>query len=814
MAWEAISAWIARRGLRGLAVLAAAAALACGAGESGGGAGDGEALTVRLIQRIEGAEVRNRAATPEVAPTVWRFDGSTPALPAGAAVGWSSAGVEDGVWRGTSAAPKAVLELTSEEVLGGGDDVWAIEVRMRVSAGETLRLTVLGEEGPPGPAFAAPEGPPAGFVEELVPGEMTTYRIERARQFPLGPSARRDVRRVVLLPTDAPGAEVEIESVRLVFRREHLAGLPTGIGWYDLGQVWKESVASRPGEEIVFTVDLPERPLLDLSVGTVARRPVEMEVEIAAAGAEPVRRRKVLSRPEVWEPWPIDLDPLGGERATITLRSRSALADAVSFWGAPVVRSRRSGPAAPGAEVPQGVIVFLSDTLRRDHLSLYGYGRDTAPVLSTLADAGVVFDDAVVQGTWTKISVPSILASQYPSTHGIVTFTDRLPAAATTLAEVFRDAGYATLQTSSVPFSGQLTNLHQGVEELHERAALDDEAVEGSRSKTARPWMDRLLPWIEAKREVPFFALLHTMDAHHPFPPRAPFDTEWGADGALEVHSAEEETVRPFIDNPLLANFTTPHRSDLVEAGLDPEAWVEREVDWLDGSILAQDAELHRLLAHLEALGLEDRVVIAFLSDHGTELLDHDSHWHGTTVYSELTDVPLLLWGPGFLPQGVRVAEPVEMIDVFPTLVELAGLEVPETAQGRSLLPLLRSTAAGAEASRAGWRPKPRFSERASMDPDFAAYYPTRSTAIFDGRWKLVRHVDPPEGVPEIELFDRARDRADTTNLAARHPEVVTALLHKLDRWQAWAVSQQVDPGAEGELSAEELRQLQSLGYL
>jgi arylsulfatase A-like enzyme len=810
MIWEAIS----RDVLRGLALLAAAGAVACGAGGPGE---DAETLAVRLVQRMGEAEVRNRAATPEVAPTVWRFDGSTPGLTPAAAAGWRSTGVRDGVWHGTTAAPKAVLELASEAVLGGGDDVWAVEVRMRVSAGERLRLTVLGADGPPGPAFAAPDGPPAGFVEELVPGEMTTYRIERARQFPLGPSVRREARRVVLLPTDAPGAEVEIESVRLVFRREHLAGLPTGIGWYDLAQVWKESVVSRPGEEIVFTVDLPERPLLDLSVGTVARRPVAVEVEVAAPGAEPVRRRRVLSRPEVWEPWQIDLARLaegaegGGGSATITLRSRSVLSDAVSFWGAPVVRSRRSGPAAPGAAAPQGVIVFLSDTLRRDHLALYGYGRETAPVLGALAAEGVVFDDAVVQGTWTKVSVPSILASQYPSTHGIVSFTDRLPAAATTLAEVFRDAGYATFQTSSVPFSGQLTNLHQGVEELHERAALGDGQVEGSRSKTARPWMDRLLPWIEAKREVPFFALLHTMDAHHPFPPRAPFDTEWGEEGALELHAAEEETVRPFIDNPLLANFTTPHRSDLLEAGLDPRAWVEREIDWLDGSILAQDAELDRLLAHLEALGLRDRVVIAFLSDHGTELLDHDSHWHGTTVYSELTDVPLLLWGPGFLPRGARVDEPVEMIDVFPTLVELAGLEVPETAQGRSLMPLLQAAASGGGA---GWRPKPRFSERESMDPELTTYYPARSTAIFDGRWKLVRHIDPPEGLAEIQLFDRARDRADTTNLADRRPEVVAALLRKLDRWQVWAREQRVDPGAQGELSAEELRQLESLGYL
>ena len=94
----------------------------------------------------------------------------------------------------------------------------------------------------------------------------------------------------------------------------------------------------------------------------------------------------------------------------------------------------------------------MGDTLRRDHLDAYGYSRSTAPILSRMAAEGVLFQDTQSQATWTKVSVPSILTSLYPTTHGIANFPDRMPALAVTIAEAFREAGYATWSTSSVPF--------------------------------------------------------------------------------------------------------------------------------------------------------------------------------------------------------------------------------------------------------------------------------------------------------------------------------------------------------------------------
>ena len=105
----------------------------------------------------------------------------------------------------------------------------------------------------------------------------------------------------------------------------------------------------------------------------------------------------------------------------------------------------------------------MADTIRPDHLGVYGYGRDTTPTLARLAIGGTRFDDTMAQATWTKVSTPSILTSLYPLSHTVTDVPDRLPSSATTLAEIYRAAGHATLSFSSVTFSGAATNPAPGI---------------------------------------------------------------------------------------------------------------------------------------------------------------------------------------------------------------------------------------------------------------------------------------------------------------------------------------------------------------
>lgn len=767
---------------------------------------------IALIERFDDSTLEGALEPEIVEPTLWQARGEGE-LALGPTFGWSDTTTGEAGWRGTSASTRPIIALASPQVLGGDDELYAVEVRMRVSAGERLSLTTLGESGPPAPAFSSPEGPPLVLVSDLTPGdEMQTYRIDLTRSFPMGPFTRRGIRRVVLQPTDEAGAEVELESVRLVFRREHFAGLPSGIGWHGLSNIFRETLITRSGETARFDLEVPADAWLDLAVGTLERQPVTFEVAVERGGvSEPLMVRTVTT-PERWENDPVDLSDLAGQRVSLVLRARSPVDGAVAFWGHPTVRPRHVGPAAPEADVPQGIILVLADTLRRDHLSTYGYERETAPVLTELAAQGALFQNVVAQGTWTKISVPAILTSLHPSSHGITEFRDRLPASVTTLAEAFREAGYATLQTSSVPFSGQLTNLQQGVEVLHESSSVDEEPP----GKTGRIFTDRVLDWVETHQDVPFFALLHAMDPHSPYEPAAPYNGWWTEPDARAHHDADEEAVKPFIDAELFKIMTMPTREDLIEADIDPEQYVEREIGWYDGSIRAFDAEVGRLIARLRHLGLEDKVVVAFFSDHGEELLDHGQHWHGTTVYAEQTDVPLVLWGPGFVPAGVVAPQTVQTIDLMPTVLELASLPTPEQAQGQSLVPLMASLAAGEDASARGWQQRPAFSESA-RGPGHERILPPGPKGrdvIVDGQWRLIENLEPPEGWPQYELYDRTTDPLDQHDLAADKPEVVAELAAKLTAWREWTTARRLEPDSLDSMSAEELARLKSLGYI
>ena len=380
------------------------------------------------------------------------------------------------------------------------------------------------------------------------------------------------------------------------------------------------------------------------------------------------------------------------------------------------------------------------DTLRRDHLDLYGHSRPTAPRLAALASEGVLFRHAFAQAPWTKVSTSSILSSLYPSTHGVREFNDRLPASATTVAEAFRAAGHATLSLSSVSFTGQYTNLHQGFEELHESGSLANRGGPLS-AKTAREQVDRLLAWIERRQGSPFFAFLHVFDPHFPYEPYAPYDTLWVQPETRAEHVRQRDEASRRISDEFMRVRQLPSRDEVAASGFDPAAYVAVESAWYDASIRAMDAEIGRLAEALRAAGLEDEVLIVLTSDHGTEFYEHGGMWHGHSLYGELTDVPLVARWPGRIAAGRVIDEIVQTIDVMPTLLELAGLERPANLQGQSLAPLLDPAAApAADGSWPGWRRRPAFAERYPYATDLQPPRDRTSYALIDRDWKLIQH--------------------------------------------------------------------------
>ena len=189
----------------------------------------------------------------------------------------------------------------------------------------------------------------------------------------------------------------------------------------------------------------PPAAWLDVALGTVDEGAVSSQSACAVTegptGDGQVLLEHTLTTPYRWEPRAINLSRFSGQDVTLTLgvRARRSGALGCGCAGRAAARSLTepiAGATAALGRPPQGVIVVWADTLRKDHLDAYGYERATAPSLRRFASDGVLFKNSTSQATWTKVATPSILTSLYPSTHGVVNFDDRLPAAATTLAEV------------------------------------------------------------------------------------------------------------------------------------------------------------------------------------------------------------------------------------------------------------------------------------------------------------------------------------------------------------------------------------------
>ena len=539
-------------------------------------------------------------------------------------------------------------------------------------------------------------------------------------------------------------------------------------------------------------------------------------------GTNPTRLlRQTLTTAERWERQRLDLGAFAGEAVRISLSLAADADGAIGLWGSPVVRHDEAQPATVAQDQaassagslgvrPGGVILIQVDTLRRDHLEVYGYARETAPVLSRLAAEGATFRRTTAQATWTQVSTPSTMTSLYPLSHGVRDFADRLPAGAETLAEQYRAAGYATLAYSSVLFTGQFSNMHQGFEELHESGSADLSPS----SKTAREYVDRLGEWLGTHRDVPFFVFLHVFDPHDPFEPREPYATMWADPTHKAEHEEQLDAVREHIENPLLRQFGMPDLRAFEAAEVDPAAYVSYDQDWYDGSIRGMDVELGRLVERLRTLGLDDDTLMVFMSDHGEEFLEHDRMFHGQTVYNELTQVPLIMRWPGGIPAEVVVDENVQLIDIMPTLLDLSGLPHPEGLQGRSLLPFV---APAGDTTVASWVTRPAFSEKAPTTGG-AAPPPadTESYAVIDEDWLLIHNRARDDDTPEFELYDVVTDPLNLTSVADAQTEVVERLARELDRWQRVAEQARLPEDAEAAagLSQEELERLRSLGYI
>ena len=446
----------------------------------------------------------------------------------------------------------------------------------------------------------------------------------------------------------------------------------------------------------------------------------------------------------------------------------------------PAPSARRTGPGEP-----MDVLLVVIDTLRAD--------AATTPTLEALGAEGTVFTRCRAPSSWTKPSTASLLTGLQPAEHGALDFESVLPGGAVTLAEVLRAAGWRTAAFADNPFVSPEYGFAQGFDAFTGRhpsplargtlllRALSQVRlrVAGGAAYSFGPGVDlgadRILgdavAFLGAGGGKPSFAYAHVIEPHYPYTPPPPYDG-----GRPRVDPPHSSGILPFDSFPALR----------------PGAVATMRANYF-GEVQAADAALGRALDALRKAGRLDRTLVLVTSDHGEEFHEHGGWTHGQSLYEELVRVPLVIRAPKGGPgAGRRVDAPVSLVDLLPTILDLAGVASSAKPSGRSLAPLLRGEKA---------TPEPCFAEIESG--------PVGARAVFLGNRALIE--SRKSGQVILQDFDLAADPGQARALAPEAPgraEMEAELRRGFERMGERALGRESRP-----MDEETKRALEGIGY-
>ena len=408
--------------------------------------------------------------------------------------------------------------------------------------------------------------------------------------------------------------------------------------------------------------------------------------------------------------------------------------------------------AAP--EPRPDVVVYLIDALRPDHLGAYGYRRGTSPNLDAFAAGALLFENAIANSAWTRGAIASLFTGLYPRSHGVLGRDDALPPDTVTLAGLLRDAGYTTVAVATNGNVSPPFGFDVGFDSWEQLPEQRTEAIhQYSDIATARA-----LEWLAANEAAaaargdtqrdPFFLYVHTTDPHEPYTPPSPFRERF-------VQPSDHGLFRPLQER--------------VDPALAADPMLTREqinldfIDLYDAEIAFNDAQFGILMQRLKELGVYDGALIVMLADHGEAFLEHGKWGHGTSLYAEQINIPLLVK----LPQGrgARVVALSQQVDVLPTILGVAGVEIPSQVQGRSLLPAITR---GEEVHE---------TVVAELEMDGRSMDALRTPEL-----KIIRYLPALYHGSKIELFDAVADPSEQLDLSLLRPVVAGYLLSLVKR--------------------------------
>lgn len=446
------------------------------------------------------------------------------------------------------------------------------------------------------------------------------------------------------------------------------------------------------------------------------------------------------------------------------------------------------------------VVIFAIDTLRADHVSCLGKQDIATPHMDALAKDGILFSHAHATAPWTLPSFASVITGLIPYRHGALGDKDqRLSEQIETLAVHLAKSGYRTRAWVTIQFLGKAFGMDRGYEQFeHFEHSDKDSAYQANQvTQGAIQWFDSvrkndLEPRQPVSQKQPFFAFLHYFDVHAPYTPPAPFDRMY------YKGDAHAPGLSPLTD--LL--FSSKNRAEPVGDNKDMYNWLQDVTDiqypikQYAAGVSYVDYHIGKVVDALKQLGLYDNTLIVLLADHGEHLTEHDIYFTHKEPFQETLRIPLIWKMPNQHHASTIVQQPVSLVDVMPTILEICDCNVPKDLDGRSLVGALQGGKC----------------VRPFVVAEFGAGEHDFSKALIQWPWKLM--LFKKDSSYDYRLYHLKKDPGELTNLIAAKTQIAKAMKHAL-----WTVFSKDTPIMEArnarrvELDNKTLQELESLGY-
>jgi arylsulfatase A-like enzyme len=417
-------------------------------------------------------------------------------------------------------------------------------------------------------------------------------------------------------------------------------------------------------------------------------------------------------------------------------------------------------------ESAPNVLVIVVDTLRADHMSLQGYERNTDPTMTRLANEGVMFENAYATSSWTLTAHASLFTGRWPYEHkadGGRSLDDTYP----TIAEALSARGYRTgafvgnfeTVTKHWGFARGFAHFEDYYQTIPQLAVssfygrfLEYYALHkvlGMDFSIDRRWAPSVnqsaLDWIDKDSEKPFFAFINYYDVHAPYisPERARFSDLENPGGLVNTDWTTADIYNP----------KTPEQ-------------VQGEIDAYDGGIYYTDQQIQNLLDELDQRGVLENTIVVITSDHGELFGEHGLWEHHNSLYKPVIYVPLIIWNPGFVPQGVRIPTAVSNVSLPVTLMDMLGYAEQTEFPGPSLVELWTDPGSAAQ-----WPdPIAEMAESSWVNPNHLSINGDM-TSVISNDWQYIEHE-----VNGVELYNLNDDPDQLNNLADENSTVLDEL--------------------------------------